>query len=108
MKFRVLYRRARLTVEGKPTHTCQACGAGGRTELHHLSYAYPTAEVRKNHQLALENTIELCYLCHRVANALYQSEKDINRCAQVSSALFMRRLKKEEVNHALHNSPSER
>lgn len=69
-KIRITYRRARVMVEHVKLGYCQACRAVGRTEMHHWEYAYTTAEVRKNPQLALRRTVELCFKCHRIANAL--------------------------------------
>lgn len=49
---------------------CDCCKKKGFVALHHLKYAYPIAEVRKNHMLALDNTICLCYTCHELANSM--------------------------------------
>ena len=55
---------------------CSACGkskAKGEitmTSMHHWRYAYKPDTVRKNPILALENTSEFCFSCHRVADAL--------------------------------------
>lgn len=54
---------------------CEAClrckGKGiKRTSLHHTVYAYTKETVRKNKFLALENTIELCFGCHPIADGL--------------------------------------
>jgi hypothetical protein len=70
MKIRVQYRRIRVTVEHDKLNVCQACDKEGRTELHHWLYAYSTDQVRASPQLALENTDEYCFLCHKVANAI--------------------------------------
>ncbi len=86
-KFRVRYRRARVTVEGPWEHYCKACGAHGRIELHHWKYAYTTKVVRQNPQLALENTIPFCYQCHKVADHIKNLVKDPERFHQVEAAL---------------------
>lgn len=88
MKFRVRYRRARVTVEGKKPHKCSACPARGRVELHHHTYKYTTAEVRKNPQLALENTIPFCYTCHRIADMFRKLAQDQARTRKVCDALM--------------------
>lgn len=54
---------------------CDACGRrvgeGIKvTALHHWWYAYKPSTVKKNPALALENTSELCYGCHQVADAI--------------------------------------
>ena len=54
---------------------CQCCGkiVGEEikvTALHHWYYAYQPETVRKNPVLALDNTIEVCYGCHQVADAI--------------------------------------
>ena len=55
---------------------CSACGktvASGAikiTALHHWYYAYQAKTVKDNPILALENTSELCFYCHDIADAL--------------------------------------
>lgn len=51
---------------------CLRCKGHGikRTSLHHTKYAYERKTVRKNPYLALENTLELCYGCHPIADGL--------------------------------------
>lgn len=56
-------------------HKCECCfKVVGRdikvTALHHWWYAYQPETVRKNPILALDNTVEVCYGCHQVADAL--------------------------------------
>lgn len=40
------------------------------TALHHWKYAYSPETVKKNPILVLENTVEVCFACHKVADAL--------------------------------------
>ena len=54
---------------------CEACGkiVGVNirmTALHHWWYAYQPKTVKEHPLLALENTTELCYGCHQVADAI--------------------------------------
>jgi hypothetical protein len=73
MKDRVTYKGRRFTVEADfiRSKTCECCKKSGRKlYLHHLKYAYPMKEVRKNPKLALDNTITLCFTCHDVANTI--------------------------------------
>jgi len=72
MKARVKYRRIRVTVEVPKNFRkkCDACGKTGKIDLHHLIYQFPTKEVRKNPQLALKNTVCLCYKHHRIADLI--------------------------------------
>jgi hypothetical protein len=57
-------------------HVCEACGKSvfkGEikvTALHHWKYAYRAETVRKNPMLALENTTEYCFACHRIADGI--------------------------------------
>ena len=57
-------------------HKCDACGksvAAGEikvTALHHWLYKYRADTVKENPILALENTSELCFGCHQVADAI--------------------------------------
>lgn len=73
MKQQVRYRKKTIKLdvpfkirEGK----CKCCGRVGKTDLHHWVYAYPTSQVKKFPYLALNNTIELCFVCHRLANCI--------------------------------------
>jgi len=55
---------------------CEACGKSRErgeiksTAIHHWYYAYKAKTVKENPILALENTSELCYSCHRKADAI--------------------------------------
>jgi len=68
---KVKYRRISVEVpDSARGGICEACGHTGKTDLHHIIYQYSTKEVRENPKLALEGTVELCYRCHRIANAI--------------------------------------
>lgn len=88
MKFRVRYRRARVTVEGVRPKKCAACSAMGRIEMHHYFYAYKTKDVRKEPQLALDYTIPLCYQCHKIADMLRHMSRNLERTHKVDIALI--------------------
>jgi hypothetical protein len=53
---------------------CEGCGKSKAkqeikvTSLHHWKYAYKPETVQKNPVLVLENTSELCFACHMVAD----------------------------------------
>jgi hypothetical protein len=74
-------------------HKCDACGksvAAGEikvTALHHWYYAYAPKTVKENPILALENTSELCFGCHQVADAiralLYASPQRVAMVAEL-------------------------
>jgi len=55
---------------------CDACGRSVHkgeikiTHLHHHIYAYKMNTVKEDRLKALENCSELCYTCHRIADAL--------------------------------------
>ena len=60
---------------------CMACGkskykyVNGEPEIkitafHHWVYAYKAETVRNNPILVLDNTVEICWACHKVADAL--------------------------------------
>ncbi len=73
MKQSIRYRKARITVDVDykiRTGICQCCMQKAHTHLHHWKYEYKTKDVRKNPVLALKHTTELCYACHRIANAI--------------------------------------
>lgn len=73
---------------------CEACRKSKwrneikNTALHHWWYAYSPKTVREHPLLALENTSELCYYCHQLADAIrmlfYAHPK---RVAQVAELL---------------------
>jgi 5-methylcytosine-specific restriction endonuclease McrA len=69
---KVRYRRATIVVPDAPplTGICECCGNKRKTDTHHVVYLFKTSEVRKNPKLALENTVQLCFPCHRVADAM--------------------------------------
>jgi len=70
----IMYRKARILVDAPRPERCEACGRGRdvlkQIDTHHWKYAYTTAEVRAKPELVLENTVALCYPCHRAADAI--------------------------------------
>lgn len=68
IKQTVMYKRARITVTAPKPKSCVVCGRSGKIDRHHTKYAYSTRDVRKNHQLALENTYPMCFRCHQIAD----------------------------------------
>lgn len=52
----------RMTEDGKPEIKT--------TQIHHWRYAYQPETVKKNPILILENTSELCFPCHQIADGL--------------------------------------
>jgi len=71
-------------------HKCSCCGkvVGEEikvTALHHTWYAYQPETVRKNPILALDNTMEVCFGCHQIADAvralLYANPSRVSRVA---------------------------
>jgi len=86
MKIKIRYRRARVTVEVPDNfkRKCEICGKeDGKISFHHYKYTYKTSEVRKNPQLALKNTIMLCYKHHRTADALRKVVDDIHSAKKI-------------------------
>lgn len=55
------------------------------TQLHHWMYAHTPEAVKKNPLLVLDNTVEVCFTCHQVADGLRAITKlnDINRVVAV-------------------------
>lgn len=57
-------------------HKCDACGKSVErgeiktTALHHWWYAFQPQTVKETPMLAIENTSELCFGCHQVADAI--------------------------------------
>jgi len=78
-KYGVAYQRTKILVpypRNPRRGVCQICGRSVKkreiktTQLHHWTYAYETKTVKKNPLLALENTIEVCYGCHKICDWL--------------------------------------
>ncbi|MHA1305339.1 MAG: hypothetical protein ACTSPI_16695 [Candidatus Heimdallarchaeaceae archaeon] len=81
MKIRIKYRRARVTVTVPDNFKRECCiedcpNKHGKIDFHHYRYAYKTSEIRKNPQLALKNTILLCFHHHRIADAMRTIENN--------------------------------
>ena len=86
-KYGVMYRsrrgkKVRIMVpypRNPRTGTCKVCGKSKEkgeiktTQLHHWHYAYSVETVKKNPLLALDNTVEVCFGCHRIADWLRNS-----------------------------------
>ncbi len=72
----VIYHKRIIKINPNKKNTCMACGksvAKGqitRTNIHHYRYKYSTKKVLKNPALALEDTLELDFPCHKIADAL--------------------------------------
>lgn len=85
-KCAILYRRARIPLNFNPRKgICKLCGKSIEkgeitiTHLHHMIYEFTTDKVRKNHQLALKNTIEICFSCHTALHAIQEAIKPENQ-----------------------------
>lgn len=104
VKQKIYYQRTRFSfLFPTPIRTgcCEAClrckskGEIKTTQKHHTVYAFETKTVRKNPLLALENTMELCYGCHPVADGFRDillsnprgALRSINRILQVGELL---------------------
>lgn len=101
---KIYYQRTRVSFDypvSIRTGCCVACGrckSRGEiktTQKHHTVYAYLTKTVLKNPVLALENTLELCFGCHPIADGLRDlllsnprgALRSINRIIQVAELL---------------------
>ena len=77
-KYYVSYHKTRIRVPFNPRKgICVACNRKRGeeikvTQIHHVIYAYATATVKKNPLLVMDNTVELCFACHRIADAFRQ------------------------------------
>ena len=88
MKQQVRYRRKTIKLDVPyliRIKQCRCCGRTGKTDLHHWVYEFPTKQVQKSKLLALKNTIELCYSCHRLANCI--SHLDHNK--EITEKLYI-------------------
>lgn len=78
-------------------NACKQCKSKNeikQTALHHAKYAYQTETVKKNPVLALDNTMELCFFCHQIADGFRGilvtssgGRKSVNRILQVAKLL---------------------
>lgn len=75
-KYNVTYHKTQIRVPYPCNPRKGKCAACGRergkgikmTALHHFLYAFSTKAVKKNPLLALKNTLEACFPCHRIAD----------------------------------------
>ena len=71
---KVTYRRnrwkARITVSDPRTGECVGGHTADKTDEHHWIYKYGVKAVKENPELYHEGTVETCYDCHRLANAM--------------------------------------
>ena len=68
---KVRYKTITVEVPGERSPICECCGKNTKKpQLHHWIYLYKPKEVKTNPKLALENTLNLCFHCHRVANCI--------------------------------------
>ena len=75
MENRIMYRNRSVVVSKPRKNICDACkrkvGDGiKRTNRHHWKYAYTYKTVKANPELALDNTVEYCFHCHQIADAI--------------------------------------
>ena len=94
----VSYRRGLIKLPFNPRKgECESCNAKvgeGKikiTNIHHMKYSYPLKEVRKFPLKALENTLELCVECHRLADCVRKTEEKLERYRLVQNALWKKR-----------------
>ena len=78
-KYAVTYQKTKILIpypRNPRRGICQVCERSKEkkeiktTQLHHWVYRYETKTVKKNPLLALENTIEVCYGCHKICDWL--------------------------------------
>lgn len=82
MTYSIKYKTTVFKVNGEKPVCCHVCGKTPKAKGlhgHHTKYEYSVNEVRKNHELAKENVIFLCFFCHRVCNAfrIVEENKEI-------------------------------
>lgn len=85
-KWTVLYRKCNIFLSFNPRKgICLLCGKSiekgeiSNTYLHHLIYEFQTKEIRKNHDLVLKHTIEVCFKCHHRLHAVQEAIKPENK-----------------------------
>lgn len=103
-KQKIYYQRTRISflypvpIRNGCCIACKRCKSKGEiktTQKHHTVYAFKTETVKKNPLLALENTLELCFGCHPVADGFRDmllsnprgALRSINRIFQVGELL---------------------
>jgi hypothetical protein len=90
-EYRVRYHGHSVLVSTRRDDLCGACGRKvgdgiKRTNRHHWRYAYAWKTVRANPELALENTVEYCFKCHPIADAV-RLLTSVKNCSDVASVV---------------------
>lgn len=61
------------------------------TQIHHFKYQYRLPLVKEKPELAMKNTAELCYSCHRIGDALrvmlWNKEENIHKIVDVAQLM---------------------
>jgi len=99
-KFVAYYKGLKVKLDRNPrTGICEACGRDGRTQRHHFRYPYSKEQVKKNPELVLRHTAELCWACHALADVLrkWYKKKGEERAVEIVRKIFelMRRAENE-------------
>lgn len=75
--YKIRYQTITVTLPVDPRkHRCDACGKSVElgeiktTQLHHWKYAWKPVTIKKEPSLALQNTSELCFYCHQIADGV--------------------------------------
>jgi len=85
---KIKYRKLTVEVEGERPKKCSICGKEfKKIDLHHFKYEFTTEQVRKNPQLALKNTIPVCYYDHRIADAIRKVMDNPERSKKIAKLL---------------------
>ena len=87
---KILYKRTSVKIPdfNRPIF-CQCClkKPNKSLECHHTKYAYTKKQVKANPKLALENTVFLCYHCHRIANCMRILEENPNKVFKLTELI---------------------
>jgi len=86
----IRYKRIKVKVDHKKPTICKCCGNTPKPRgmhMHHTKYEFTIDEVRKKPELALKNTIGLCYHCHRLANCMRILEENKEKYKKLKKIL---------------------
>ena len=85
---KIKYRRITVEVPRERPKKCAICGKEfKKIDLHHFRYEFTTKQVKENPELALKNTIPLCYYDHRIADAIRKVMDNPERSKKIADIL---------------------
>lgn len=89
-KIQVTIPADKVKAKDRLTGICHSCGKKRKTTRHHWFYVFTMKQVKAKPELALLFTEELCFPCHRAANAMTLLDKFPAHAYATLRELFIR------------------